>query len=260
MKILVCVKQVIDVELNVQVRDGRIVEDGLQYAINAYDESALEAALQIKDKSDAEVTVFSAGPDRVTDALRKALAMGVDQAVHLNDDGVAGGDSGASAQAIAAYARGKGFDLILMGRQSQDTDAGGTGPMVAELLELPQVTNIISLESEGEGRFLVRRVGDDGREVVSVQAPAVITVSNDFGEARLPTMKGILGAKKKPLETLSLSDLGLEGKVGQAGSRSKVVGREKPAGRAAGRKMQGAAPDLAKGLVAYLVNEAKVLG
>jgi len=123
LKILVCWKQVIDVELNVQLRDGRIVEEGLQYAMNAYDESALEAALQLKDQIDCEVVVLSMGPDRVTDVLKKALAMGADRAVHLDDPAVAGGDSGAAARAIAAYAKDKGFDLIMMGRQAQDTDA-----------------------------------------------------------------------------------------------------------------------------------------
>ncbi len=259
MKILVCLKQVIDVELNVQLRDGRIVEEGLQYAMNAYDESALEAALQLKDKTDCEVVVLSMGPDRVTDVLKKALAMGADSAVHLDDPAVAGGDSYASARAIAAYAKDKGFDLIMMGRQAQDTDAAGTGPMVAEILGLPQVTNIVSLEQEG-GKFLTRRVGDDGREVVETSAPAVITVSNDFGEARLPTMKGILGAKKKPLDVVTVADLGLDAsQVGAAGSKTQVVGREKPQGRAAGRKLTGEGPDLAKQLVDYLVNEARVL-
>lgn len=260
MKILVCLKQVIDVELNVQLRDGRIVEEGLQYAMNAYDESALEAALQLKDKLDCEVVVLSMGPDRVTDVLKKALAMGADRAVHLDDPAVIGGDSGAAARAIAAYAKDKGFDLVMMGRQAQDTDAAGAGPMVAELLGLPQVTNIISLEQESDGKFLTRRVGDDGREVVEVSAPAVITVSNDYGEARLPTMKGILGAKKKPVDVVTLSDLGLEAsQVGAAGSQTQVVGREKPAGRAAGRKLTGEGPDLAKQLVEYLVNDARVL-
>jgi len=260
LKILVCLKQVIDVELNVQLRDGRIVEEGLQYAMNAYDESALEAALQLKDKNDLEVTVLSMGPDRVTDVLKKALAMGADRAVHLADPAFAGGDSGAAAQAIAAFARDKGFDLILMGRQAQDTDAAGAGPMVAEFLGLPQVTNVVSLEQESDNQFLTRRVGDDGREVVSVQTPAVITVSNDFGEARLPTMKGILGAKKKPLDTVSPAEIGLNSALlGAAGSKTQVVGRERPQGRAAGRKLTGETPDLAKQLVGFLVDEARVL-
>lgn len=260
MKILVCLKQVIDVELNVQLRDGRIVEEGLQYAMNAYDESALEAALQLKDKNDAEVVVLSMGPDRVADVLKKALAMGADRAVHLDDPAVSGGDSGASAQAIAAFAKDQGFDLILLGRQAQDTDAAGTGPILAELLGLPQVTNIVSLDEEAPNRFLTRRVGDDGREVVAVETPAVLTVSNDYGEARLPTMKGILGAKKKPLDVVKAADLGLGADmVGAAGSKTQVVGREKPQGRAAGRKLTGDAPDLAKQLIAYLVNDARVL-
>lgn len=259
MKILVCLKQVIDVELNVQLRDGKIVEDGLQYAMNAYDESALEAALQLKDKDDSEVIVLSMGPDRVSDVLKKALAMGADKAVHLDDPALEGGDSYAFAQAIAAYAKDKGFDLILMGRQAQDTDAAGTGPMVAELLDLPQVTNIVTMEAEG-GKLQLRRTGDDGREVVEVSTPAVVTVSNDFGEARLPTMKGILGAKKKPLDTITLADIGLDAsKVGAAGSKTQVVGREKPEGRAAGRKLTGEGPELAKQLVEYLVNEARML-
>lgn len=259
MKILVCLKQVIDVELNIQIKDGQLVEDGLRYVINAYDESALEAALRLKDAHDADVTVLSMGPERVQEALRKGLSMGADRAIHLQDSAFEGGDSHAFARALASLVKARSYDLVLMGKQSQDTDAAHAGAMLAELLDWPQATNLVQVEREAEGRVQVSRNGDDGKEILSIQLPAVFTVSNDFGEARLPTMKGIMGAKKKELEVLSLNDIGLSAEdAGKSGARIEVVGREAPERRKTGRKMTGDAATLSRDLVQWLVSDAKM--
>lgn len=259
MKILVCLKQVIDVELNIQIKDGQLVEDGLRYVINAYDESALEAALRLKDAGEADVTVISMGPERVQEALRKGLSMGADRAIHLQDPAFDGGDSHAFARAIAPIVQARGFDLVLMGKQSQDTDAAHAGAMLAELLGWPQATNLLSVEREPDGRLLVSRNGDDGKEILSVQLPAIFSVSNDFGEARLPTMKGIMGAKKKELEVLTLAETGLGADmVGKAGARIEILMREAPERRKTGRKMTGDATTLSRDLVQWLVNDAKM--
>lgn len=259
MKILVCLKQVVDVELNIQLKGGQIDDQGLRYVINAYDESALEAALQLKDAGEADVTLLSIGPDRVQEALRKGLSMGADRAIHLKDDAYQGSDSYAFARVVAELAKKNGYDLVLMGKQAQDTDSAQGGPMLAELLGWPQATNLVFVQRDPEGGLLVRRVGDDGKEVLSVQTPAVLTISNDFGEARIPTMKGIMGAKKKEIETLTLADLGLSSEaVGTAGSKTEIVGREQPEKRKTGRKLTGKVDEITRELFNYLVNEAKM--
>lgn len=258
MKILVCFKQVIDVELNLQIKDGVLVDDGMRYVPNAYDESALEAGLQLKDKAEHELTVVSMGPDRVHEVLRKALSMGADMALQLKDDAFEGGDSFAFARALAALVRKNGYELVLMGKQSQDTDAAQAGPMLAELLGWPHATNLVSLELEGM-TVAATRVGDDGKEVLGVQLPAVLTISSDYGEARIPTMKGIMGAKKKPLDTLTLADLGLDAsQVGVAGSRVELVRREAPPRRSAGRKFEGKIGDITREVVQLVADSGKL--
>jgi electron transfer flavoprotein beta subunit len=259
MKILVCLKQVVDVELNIQLKDGQIADQGLRYVINAYDESALEAALQLKDAADADVTVLSIGPDRVLEALRKGLSMGADRAIHLKDDAFNGSDSYAFGKAISELVKQRGYDLVVMGKQAQDTDAAQGGPMLAEFLDWPQATNLIFVQRSPEGGLLVRRVGDDGKEVLTVQTPAVLTISNDFGEARIPTMKGIMGAKKKEIETLSFASIGVAADaVGVAGSRTEIVNREQPEGRKTGRKVTGEVGPITRELVNWLVNDGKL--
>lgn len=259
MNILVCLKQVVDVELNIQVKDNQILDQGLRYVINAYDESGLEAALQLKDAGECDVTVLSMGPDRVQEALRKGLSMGADRAIHLKDDAFDGGDSFAFARAIALLVAKRPFDLVVMGKQSQDTDAAQAGPMLAEFLGWPQATNLVFVQRDPNGGLLVRRVGDEGKEVLNVQTPAVLTISNDFGDARIPTMKGIMGAKKKEIETMTLTDLGgATDVVGKPGSRTEVVRREQPEQRKTGRKLTGKGPEVTRELINYLINEAKM--
>lgn len=259
MKILVCLKQVVDVELNIQLKDGKLDEQGLRYVINAYDESALEAALQLKDAGEADVTILTMGPDRAQEALRKGLSMGADRAIHLKDSAFEGGDSYAFAKAVSELVKKRDFDVILLGKQAQDTDSAQGGPMLAEMLGWPQATNLVFVQRDPEGGLLVRRMGDDGKEVLGLKTPAVLTISNDFGEARIPTMKGIMGAKKKDIETLTLADLGLSpDAVGQAGSQIEIVRREQPEKRKTGRKLTGKADEITRELFGYLVNEAKI--
>lgn len=259
MKILVCFKQVIDVELNLQIKDGVLVDDGMRYVPNAYDESALEAALKLKDQHELELTVLSMGPERVQEVLRKALSMGADQAIQLKDAAFEGGDSFAFAQALAALVQRRGYDLVIMGKQSQDTDAAQAGPMLAELLGWPQATNLITVELDGS-TIVGTRVGDDGKEVLALQLPAVLTISSDFGEARIPTMKGIMGAKKKPLEVLELTDLGLDAaQVGVSGSKVELLRREAPPKRQAGRKLEGKIGEITREAVKLVAESGKLV-
>jgi electron transfer flavoprotein beta subunit len=248
-----------DVDLNVRVKDGKVVEDGMNYILSKWDENAIEAALALKEKHGGEVTAVSIGPDRAAEALRKALAMGADKAIHVNDPAAEGSDSFAFARILAAVAKKASYDLIICGKQSQDTDMGGTGPMLAALLDLPVVANVIELDAASAQKFTVERQGHAGREVIELTLPAVITANDSLNEPRLASLRGIMQAKKKPFDTLKLGDLGLGGgDAGTAGARVQVVELAPPKGRAAGKKFEGDAEEITRKVVDLLANEAKI--
>jgi electron transfer flavoprotein beta subunit len=261
LNILVPIKHVVDVELNLRVRDGRLIEDGLTYVLSRWDENALEAALQLKEAGGGEVTAVTIGPERAAESLRKALAMGADKAIHVNDPGASGSDSLGFARILAAVTKRASYDLVLCGRQSQDTDMGGTGPMLAQLLGLPFVANVVHVAPAGAGRLEVHRNGDSGREVIDLQLPALLTANDSLNEPRLASLRGIMAAKKKPMETLGLSALGIDpASVGASGARVGVVEFLPPKGRKAGQKFDGDPVEITRKVVDLLVNEAKVFG
>ena len=165
-----------------------------------------------KEAHGGEVVVVSVGPAKVAETLRKALAMGADSAVHISTEGlegVQGLDSYSYAKILAGFYGDQQYDALFFGKQSQDTDAGLTGSMVAELLGVPYVSNAVGITREADGGFLVKRQGDSGQEMVAVVAGCLITCSNDMNEPRIPKLKGIMASKKKPLEVLTLGDLGM---------------------------------------------------
>ena len=259
MNILVPVKSVMDVDLNIRVKDGKVVEDGMNYILSKWDENAIEAALALKEKHGGEVTAVSIGPDRAAEALRKALAMGADKAIHVSDPATEGSDSFAFAKILAAVAKKSSYDLIITGKQSQDTDMGGTGPMLAALLDWPVVANVIELDAPTPQKFALERQGHAGREVIELTLPAVITANDSLNEPRLASLRGIMQAKKKPFETVKIGDLGLAaGDVGAAGARVQVVEVSPPKGRAAGKKFEGDAEEITRKVVDLLANEAKI--
>lgn len=259
MNIIVPVKNVIDVELNIRVRDGNVVEDGMNYVLNKWDETAVEAALVLKETLDGEVTVVTVGPDRSGESLRKALAMGVDKAIHVNDPATEGSDAHGYALVLAKVIGRAPFDLIITGRQAQDTDMGGTGPMLAEMLDVPQVVSAVDIKSETEGKLTIHRQGLTGTEVLEVTLPAVITASDSLNEPRLASLRGIMQAKKKPLEILTLGDLGIDpDQVGTAGARIQVAEYLPPPDRAAGQKFEGDETETTHRVLDLLNNEAKI--
>ena len=259
MNILVTVKSVIDVDLNIRVRDGAVVEEGLNYVLNRWDETAVEAALQLKEEGDGEVTVISIGPDRAGEALRKSLAMGADKAIHVNDPAAEGSDSFGFARILAKAMEKGSYDLVITGKQSQDTDMGATGAILAELAGLPCVINVIQLKRAGEGKLDVHRLADMGREVLEVTLPAVVTSNDSLNEPRLASLRGIMAAKKKPMEKFTLAGLGVDpGEVGAAGSRIEVLEFLPPPERAAGQKFEGEEEETTRKVVDLLVNEAKI--
>lgn len=259
MNIIVPVKSVIDVELNIRVRDGKVVEDGMNYVLNKWDENAVEAALVLKEQLEGEVTVVTVGPDRAGESLRKALAMGADKAIHVNDPATVGSDAHGFASILAAVIKRAPFDLIITGRQAQDTDMGATGPMLAAMLDVPQVVSVVGIPEAADSKLTVHRLGLTGIEVLEVTLPALLTASDSMNEPRLASLRGIMQAKKKPLETLTLSDLGMDpGQAGAAGARVELVEVLPPPERAAGQKFEGDEAEITKQVVELLANKAKI--
>lgn len=258
MNIIVPVKRVIDVDLNIRVKDGKVAEDGMNYVLNRWDETAVEEALVLKEKHDGEVTVVSVGPEKVGEVLRKALAMGADKAIHVNDPATEGSDSFGFAKVLAKVVEKGSYDLVIMGKQAQDTDMGATGPILGELLNFPQVADVIKVDGDGT-KLTVERLGATGREVSEVVLPALLTANDSLNEPRLASLRGIMQAKKKPMEIYTLSDLGIDpSDVGSAGARIEVVEIMSPPERAAGQKFEGDEDETTRTVVELLVNEAKI--
>ena len=212
MKILVCLKQVPHKDARLELAgDGSWIQDAnIKFEINDYDNYALEEALRVKDKDAAsEVVVLSIGPDRVQQSLRTALGMGADRAIQIWDEGLAKADSLAIAKTIAAVAKAESCDLLLMGLMSDDTNFAVTGPMLAELLGVPHATGIVSAKLDGGQVEVERELEGGALEVVKLPLPCLLTVQTGMNEVRYASLKGIMQAKKKPLDKKSLTEIGL---------------------------------------------------
>jgi electron transfer flavoprotein beta subunit len=250
MKIAVCIKRVPDMEMRFSIAGDRksLDQSGLKYEMGDFDGYALEVGLQLIEKQGSgEVVIVSVGPDGVQETLRKGLAMGATRAVQLKSEEVPF-DGLAIARALAAELKEGGYDLILFGRMATDTASGTVGPMTAELLGLPSVTSISHLEI-GNGRGTARRDLEGASETIEFPLPAVLTIDEGIARPRLASLKGIMAAKKKPLEV----------KPAQLGNSHLVVeAMELPAERPPGRIIgegAGAVPELLR----LLQTEAKVL-
>jgi electron transfer flavoprotein beta subunit len=230
MNIVVCVKQVPDtaVERKLKPTDGTLDRASVDGLINEIDEYAIEEGLQIAEAqreagNEAEVTILSMGPEKATESIRKALSMGADKAVHLVDDGLAGSDALSTSYALAQVLRQTGFDLVICGSESTDARMGVMAAMLAERLDVPQVSLAIKLDIDGSA-IRARRVSDDGYLEVEASLPAVVSVVEKINEPRYPSFKGIMAAKKKPVQTLSLADAGIDpAMVGLGGSATGMV-------------------------------------
>ncbi|MFD8593237.1 electron transfer flavoprotein subunit beta/FixA family protein [Streptomyces sp. NPDC059637] len=224
LRIVVCVKYVPDAtgdrHFAEDLTTDREAVDGL---LSELDEYAVEQALQIADAADdAEVTVLTVGPEDAKDALRKALSMGADKAVHVEDDALHGTDVMGTSLVLAKAVEETGYDLVVCGMASTDGTMGVLPAILAERLGLPQVT-LLSEVAVADGKVTGRRDGDAASEQLEASLPAVVSVTDQSGEARYPSFKGIMAAKKKKVESLDLSDLGIdEEQVGLAGAWTKV--------------------------------------
>ena len=224
MNIVVCMKQVPDteVERSLVPGDNTVNRASVDGVINYLDEFAIEEALKIAEAHGGEVTILSMGPAKAAESIRKALSMGAHKAVLVTDDALAGSDAVASSLALAEALKHVGFDLAIFGSESTDARTGVVPAMVAERLGVPQLTLASKVDVDGSA-VTIRRVTDDGVAVVTGSLPAVISVNEKINEPRYPTFKGIMAAKKKPVQNLTLADLGLEaGSVGLANAASWV--------------------------------------
>ena len=223
MKIAVCVKQVPDATVHKRLDAGthRLDRSG-EAALNATDVNAVEEALRLKESHGGEVVVVSLGPEKAMDSLRKALAMGADRAVLVSDEGAAGSDLVATSYALAKALEREEADLVLFGQQSSDADGAVLWAAVSDRLRRPMVSQVAELTLDG-GSLTGKRQTEFGYDVISAPLPAVVAVSDAINEPRYPSLKGIMGAKSKPQEVVSLADVGVEAdRVGTDGSRTTV--------------------------------------
>jgi electron transfer flavoprotein beta subunit len=259
MRIIVCVKQVPDTETKVRVEAGgsSIVETDVNWIISPYDEFAIEEALRIKQAREAEVVLLSVGPDRVQSALRTGLAMGADSALHVKDPVFDVDDPSVTARGLAASVKTLApFDLVLTGQQGVGGDHSQVPGLLAEALDLPQVTMAVKVEL-GEGTATVVREIEGGRETWQTSLPVVLSAQKGINEPRYASLKGIMAAKKKPIRVVSAADLGLE--AAALAPKLRVVALELPPPRPAVRLIEGDPAEQAKTLIKLLHEEAKVI-
>jgi electron transfer flavoprotein beta subunit len=262
MNIFVFIKQVPDTATRIKISgDGKNIDEGeISWVISPYDEFALEEALRIKEKKGTgKVVAVSMGPERVAKSLRDALATGADEAIHLLDPGTEGSDAYGTARILAAIVKDRPFDILLFGKTGVGLDQSEVPSMVAEILNLPQATQIAKLEI-GDGKIIAHREIEGATETVECSLPVVLAAEKGLNEPRYPSLKGIMAAKKKPLETMNLASINIPpAEVGAQGSTVVMDSVALPPPREAGKILKGDAKEVAKQLADLLHNEAKVI-
>ena len=234
MKVVVCVKQIPDPNTTGQLEPDThwLKRDGVEAVMDPGDEFGVEAGLQLAEKHGGEVTVVSMGPERGLDAVRKALAMGAAKGVLISDEQLRGSDALTTARVLAAAIKREGFDVVIAATESTDGSSGVVPQALAELLDVPAVTYATTLEYDGS-LLHVRRQTEAGHDVVEAELPAVVSVTAGVNEPRYPSLKGIMGAKSKPMDKLTVADLGLDG-AGGASAGQRITAVQAAAERAAG--------------------------
>jgi electron transfer flavoprotein beta subunit len=258
MKIMVCLKQVPhqDARLDIDASGTWIKEDNIKFEINSYDTYALEEALQAKDAAQAEVVVVSIGPDRVTQALRTALGMGADRAVHVKDPEANGSCALGVAKILGAVAKEEKPDLIYMGMMSEDGNLAAVAPMLAEIVGIPHTTAAAKIDRSDGSLTVEREIEGGAREVVQIQTPCLVAVQSGLNQVRYASLKGIMAAKKKPLDVKTVADLGLSGQVGAGAAKVKIEKIAPPPKGDRAEILEGSPSEIA----ARLVNKIKELG
>jgi electron transfer flavoprotein beta subunit len=238
LKICVLVKEVPDAAVQKRIDPSTMrLDRGGEKNLNPFDTHALEAAMQIKEGGAIpveEVVAVTMGPSSAVRALHKAVALGADRSVHLSDDALSGSDVCATGYALAKVLESESPDLVLLGQQSDDGECYTIGAVVADHLKMPSLTQVIQIDV-ADGKLRCERQAEYGYDTVEVQLPAVISVGDAINEPRYPSLKAIMGAKKKPLDSKATGDVGIEaGQVGQGGSKTQVLGLNPPPAKEAG--------------------------
>jgi electron transfer flavoprotein beta subunit len=260
MNIVVLVKQVPDTysERKLSDSDHTLDRDATDAVLDEINERAVEAALQLKEAHDGEVTVLTMGPDRATDAIRKALSMGADRAVHLSDEALHGSCAVQTARALAKAIDTAGeFDLVIAGNEASDGRSAAVPAMVADVLGLPALTHAREITVDGS-TVTVKRETDDGVTHLTAELPAVVSVGEKINEPRYPSFKGIMAAKKKPVSTLTLADAGIDpSEVGLANALTTVTAAQPKPPKSAGEKIEDEGDGGAR-IAAFLVSQKLV--
>jgi electron transfer flavoprotein beta subunit len=255
MKIAVCVKQIPEgASKRIDPSTKRLDRSG-EGALNPFDANAVEEALTLRDASgEGEVVTISVGPAKAAEALRKTLAMGADRAVLVSDEAAAGSDLIATSRILGAALEREQADLVLFGQQAGDSDGAVLWAAVAERLRLPLVSQAAEL-TVADGKVTCKRQTEFGYDVIEAPTPAVVAVSDAINVPRYPSLKGIMGAKKKPQETIALAEIGLDSaEVGAEGSRTEVLALTDPPARADSRKIEDDG-NAAEQIVAFLAEK-----
>jgi electron transfer flavoprotein beta subunit len=266
MNMIVCVKQVIDPEappasFKIDPKTSKVVPPpGVSPVIDQYAEYAVEAALKVKDALGGKITAISLGTNQLRDIVKKPLAMGADELILLEDEAFDEGDSWSTAYALAMSIKKIGdFDIIFCGREASDWNAGQVGSGIAEILGLPSVTLAKKIDIT-DGKARVERATDEGYEVIEVSLPVLLTVSNEIGEPRYPTIKGIMAAKKKEPVIWKPADIGVEvAKIGAAGRHTKLLKLFQPVREGKCEIIEGESPEETAVNLALKLREAKIL-
>ena len=266
MNMIVCIKQVTDPEappasFKIDPSSNKVVPpQGVSPVIDPYAEYAVEAALRVKDALGGKITAISLGTNQLRDIVKKPLAMGADELILLEDESFDEGDSWSTAYALAmSIKKIADYDIIFCGREASDWNAGQVGSGIAEILGLPSVTLVKKIDITN-GKARVERVTDEGYEVIDVPLPALVTVSNEIGEPRYPTIRGIMAAKKKEPVIWKPADIGVEvSQIGAAGRRTKLFKLFQPVREGKCEIVEGENPEEAAINLALKLREAKVL-
>lgn len=226
MNIIVCIKQVpSNNEVKINPETNTIIREGVDAIINPFDMYAIEEALRIKDKTGGKVTVLSMGIPSVADLLKEAISLGADEAILLSDKAFAGSDTLATSYALSMGIKKIGnYDIVICGKQATDGDTAQVGPSLAEKLGIPHTTYVRKIEAIEEGYIRCQRLTDDGYEVIEMPLPALITVVKEINEPRLPSLKGMMRAKKAVINTWNADDINADKEMcGLKGSPTQVV-------------------------------------
>jgi len=257
MRIIVCIKQVPDTaEVRINPETNTLIRDGVPSIINPYDTHAIEAGLQIKEKTGGKVTVVTMGPPQAEAALREALSMGVDEAVLLTDRAFAGSDTWATAYTLAKAIEHIGGDVILCGKQAIDGDTAQVGPEIAEFLDIPHIAYIRKIDDVADSRIVVQRLMDDGYDVVESSLPVLLTVVRELNVPRMPSLKGKMAARKAEIKKLSAADIGAaEESLGLKGSPTQVRNIFAPEVKKDRKIFEGTAEEKVDALIKELVGQ-----